>query len=45
VNIFIARDLSNDDLETGPFELASMIVAMEPEDSDDSLDRDGREEV
>jgi hypothetical protein len=44
-NIFIARALSKDDLEVVPFELDSMAVAREPDDSEDNLDRDGREEA
>ena len=42
-NIFIARALSKDDLEVVPFELDSMAVARELDDSEDSLDRDGKE--
>jgi hypothetical protein len=44
-NIFIARALSNDDLDVGPFEWACMVVAIEPDDSEDSLDRGGRDAV
>jgi hypothetical protein len=42
-NIFIARAFSKDDLEFELFELTSIAVAMEPDDSEDSLERCGRE--
>jgi hypothetical protein len=42
-NIFIARAFSKDDLETVVFELVSIVVAMEPDDSEDSLERGDRE--
>jgi hypothetical protein len=45
-NIFIARALSKDDREVRPFGLACIATAAkEPEDSEDSLVRDGKEEV
>jgi hypothetical protein len=44
-NIFIARVLSKDDLEVMLFELPCIVVTREPDDSEDSLVRDGREEV